>query len=218
MVMPQVNKDVIPEAFHTKATFRALADAMIPYTPHQAAVLGSSQMNGAACVGLEDFIIWDLDHAFPLEIGVSHNLFSTQTAILLDEAALNLIYSGQTDSVAISTKYKKGGLFTLLSPQDRFRAISLLEKLDIPLGALPAPYTNNAGLVVMIAGILNGLPTFGYYSEWGGYGTTRSRNPNQRILEYFPLGWTQIGYPGPAYGYRDFRGYVVHPQIGRYSS
>ncbi|RDU21956.1 hypothetical protein [Anaerosacchariphilus polymeriproducens] len=41
----------------------------------------------------------------------------------------------------------------------------------------------------------------GYYSEWFGYGTTRLNNPNQRILEFYPLSWEQVDYPGPAFSY-----------------
>ena len=45
----------------------------------------------------------------------------------------------------------------------------------------------------------------GYYSEWSGYGSTRLEAPDQRKLEYFPLSWKQVGYPGPSLGYRALR-------------
>ncbi len=47
----------------------------------------------------------------------------------------------------------------------------------------------------------------GYYSEWSGYGTTRLNKPNQRILEYNPISWKQVGYPGPSLGYHALRAY-----------
>lgn len=49
---------------------------------------------------------------------------------------------------------------------------------------------------------LNRLAMMGYYSEWPGYGSTRLNPPGQRILEYYPASWEQIGYPGPSLGYR----------------
>jgi hypothetical protein len=45
----------------------------------------------------------------------------------------------------------------------------------------------------------------GYYSEWSGYGSTRLEEPAQRRLEYNPLSWKQVGYPGPSLGYRALR-------------
>jgi len=56
-----------------------------------------------------------------------------------------------------------------------------------------------------ITGDLNRLTMMGYYSEWYGYGSTRLKTPNQRKLEYFPLSWGQVEYPGPSLGYRALR-------------
>ena len=47
----------------------------------------------------------------------------------------------------------------------------------------------------------------GYYSEWSGYGSTRLDEPNQRKLEYYPISWKQVGYPGPSLGYHALRSY-----------
>ena len=49
---------------------------------------------------------------------------------------------------------------------------------------------------------LNRLTMMGYYSEWFGYGSTRLEEPNQRVLEFSPSSWTQVGYPGPSFSYR----------------
>lgn len=52
---------------------------------------------------------------------------------------------------------------------------------------------------------LNRITMMGYYSEWSGYGSTRLEKPDQRRLEFFPISWKQVGYPGPSLGYRAFR-------------
>lgn len=54
---------------------------------------------------------------------------------------------------------------------------------------------------------LNRLTMMGYYSEWSGYGSTCLNPPNQRVLEYYPISWKQIGYPGPSSGYRLSKSY-----------
>ena len=40
----------------------------------------------------------------------------------------------------------------------------------------------------------------GYYSEWFGYGSTRLNEPDDRVMEYQPFSWQQVGYPGPNRG------------------
>ena len=57
--------------------------------------------------------------------------------------------------------------------------------------------------------IISVIPTtmMGYYSEWYGYGSTRLNEPNQRVLEFYPFSWKQVGYPGPSLGYHALRAY-----------
>lgn len=216
--MPLISPSADYDAFYTKLTFRALVDAIIPSTPYLASIFGQDHLFGAAFVGIENFVIWELDHFLdiPIESGLSNHPLSVQTAILLNEAAFRLISSGKAYTFGVTlTMDTKSVAFSILSPEDRFRALSLLEKHELNLGTLPAPYTNNAEFVALMADILNRLPMFGYYSEWTGYGTTRLKSPDERVLECLPPSWKQIGYPGPAYGYRDFRGYVLYPQLRR---
>ena len=52
-----------------------------------------------------------------------------------------------------------------------------------------------------------GTTMLGYYSEWFGYGTTRMNKPNERVFEFAPISWKQIGYPGPSLGYHALRPY-----------
>jgi hypothetical protein len=53
--------------------------------------------------------------------------------------------------------------------------------------------------------MLDTYTLMGYYSEWSGYGTTKLNPPELRVLEFKPLSWLQIGYPGPSLGYRALR-------------
>jgi hypothetical protein len=194
---------------HTTATFQALAEALIPCTPILE-VLGTEQVPGAMEKQIDEYIISQLDHFITNYFGlyVSRTILSIPTAHLLDRAATQLIATGKAVQKFI---FPHGGPFASLSRHDRFRAITLLEQLQIDLGTLPPPYQNNAGLIKFMTGLLNWMPIFGYYSEWSGYGSTRLQSPNYRGLQSFPLGWLQAGYPGPAFGYRDFRGFMLNP-------
>ena len=53
-----------------------------------------------------------------------------------------------------------------------------------------------------VVDVLIKLTMMGYYSEWYGYGLTRLDEANQRVLEFQPISWEQVGYPGPATGNR----------------
>lgn len=52
---------------------------------------------------------------------------------------------------------------------------------------------------------INRLVTMGFYSEWSGYGSTRLKPPNERVFEFPPISWKQVGYPGPSLGYHALR-------------
>jgi hypothetical protein len=106
------------------------------------------------------------------------------------------------------SSFPGGGSFTILFPEDRIRTIEIIDQINLDLGKLPPPYQNNPGLIKQVVAALPGMTMFGFYSEWPGYGSTRLFVPEYRRLEDFPHAWLQVGYPGPAYGYRDFRGYL----------
>lgn len=71
--------------------------------------------------------------------------------------------------------------------------------------ALSDSLTNDTGSFNSIIFKLIRYTMMGYYSEWYGYGKTRLLSPNQRTLQFYPLSWKQIGYPGPSLGYRALR-------------
>ena len=74
------------------------------------------------------------------------------------------------------------------------------EMLDIAF----EQFQDNPGFILSNS-TLNRFTMMGYYSEWSGYGSTRLDAPGQRRLEYYPLSWDQVGYPGPSLGYRALR-------------
>ena len=73
--------------------------------------------------------------------------------------------------------------------------------------SMPVPFKDNPARIISSINLLVGYTMMGYYSEWSGYGSTRLAQPNDRVLEFAPISWSQIGYPGPSLGYRALRQY-----------
>lgn len=199
---------------HTRATFQALVDTIIPYTPNPYGKLGDVQVLGALNFNIYEYIIWELDHSIPIPIEQKMNLSNTSlsksTAQLLDAGATQLIQTGKAKCPLNVWAFPGGGSFAVLSRSDRVRAITLLERLEMDLSNLPAPYQNNPGLIRNMMDSIHQLTLFGFYSEWAAYGTTRLLPPDYRRIEYFPISWVQSKYPGPAFGYRDYRGTLLN--------
>jgi hypothetical protein len=195
------------------STFRSLVEAIIPPHLKQKDYIGTVPVAGAQELHVYEYVIWILDHsiAFPVkeQLKLVNGSMSKSTAELLDAGAARLIQTGQILNPLNVTVYPSGGSFSALSPIDRLRAITLIERLDINLGNLSIPYKNNPGLVRNMMDVLNELPMFGHHSEWTAYGTTRLFSPEYRRVEYFPPGWFQAQYPGPSFGYRDFREFLA---------
>jgi hypothetical protein len=207
------------DQLHTEATFQALVDAMIPKTPMLAVKKGSEQLEGASDLHIHLYVILQLDHFIAVQMGLSllRIQLSYVTAKMLDSAADQLITKGIVKELPSVTGFQGGGTFTTLLPEDRIRVLASLGKLELDLGALQPPYQNNPEFVIQMVRNLFGMVMFGYYSEWTGYGNTRLFTPDARRMDYFPPDWRQVGYPGPAFGYRDFRGFLLtfpHKQEG----
>jgi hypothetical protein len=116
--------------------------------------------------------------------------------VLLDVVAVELpLRRGNERGVALLSP---AGPFARLAPQDRLRAVELLET-----GALDSPATRFEDRLPVLRTVrflamgLNAFPLLGYYSEWAG--ETQRANP----------AWRQTGYPGPAEGYSGHMGYEV---------
>lgn len=182
---------------HTWETIRALVDAIIPRTPKLAEEFGKIQYYGALDSYTDEFVICTLNnHYYPL---------AKPVADLLDVAATQLLLTiGSSYSLEYLDNNGKSA-FAELSPVNRFRAISLLPDLQSYLTEIPESLGENQDYVLAVMNALSRYTLMGYYSEWSGYGSTRLDSPNERILEYFPIGWKQVGYPGPSLGYRALR-------------
>ncbi|MGM0880397.1 MAG: hypothetical protein ACQEXQ_05075 [Bacillota bacterium] len=195
---------------HTQATFQAFVDAVIPPTLHFAQS-GVIPIPGALNLCIHDYVIWDLDHSQYIPPTGNPNItpLSKSTAILLDLGAEQFIRTSQAVQPQDSFTFPGGRLFSTLSRSDRLRTVMLLDRLDISLQALPLPYQNNPALIQVMMSSINQLTLFGYYSEWFGYGSTRLFTPDFRRLECYPPSWGLVGYPGPSFGYREFRGFIL---------
>lgn len=196
---------------YIRSTFQALVHAVLP--PYLSGKGKLVQAARALELQVYEYVIWILEHSISNPVKAQLHLVKRSmvkaTAELLDTGAVRLIQTGQNLYSPNLHSFLGGGPFSALSPIDRLRAITLIERLEINLEILSIPYKNNPGLVGNMMDVLNQLPLFGYYSEWTGYGTTRLLSPEYRRVEFFPYGWFQTEYPGPSYGYRDFRGFLA---------
>lgn len=182
------------------AALGAFAAAVVPETPGLARERGAVHRPGGLAAGLDAELRESLDslqevHGGPLaRLGFDAYPYSLLVALLLDVAALELLVRGRASDGLARRRgtFPTRGPFSMLSGRDRLRALRLLEDdgllpwLD---DRLDAPHT---GVVQHLAGGVNTLALLAYYSE--------------RLGEQ---GYEQAGYPGPAEGYRDFRGYEV---------
>lgn len=127
---------------HTVATFQAFVDAVIPRTPKLAKTLGPEFVSGALDLQVDQYLIWELDHSVTIQgyFIPKRIVLSEPTAYLLDAAATHLIATGRAKYPHHELKFPGGGTFAALARSDRFRAITLLESLDIDLGCLPQPF------------------------------------------------------------------------------
>ncbi len=192
---------------YTVVTFRALVEAIVPSTPISTEA-GVVQMVGAVELFVHEYMIWELDHSLTLIISYYPSVIplAGPTAMMLNAGAMQLIASGQAQFAPYNTA--AGAIpFAALSPADRIRTLAMLEQLRVDLGVLPPPYRDDGGFVKFMVDNLNRSTMFGNYSEWSAYGTTRLETPTQRRLEYFPISWRQVGYPGVSLGYRALLGF-----------
>jgi hypothetical protein len=181
----------------TQETFKALVDAIIPRSPILAKEYGKIQYFGALDLHINEYMILSLNSYYiPL---------AEPIAKVLDIASEQLVIILDGNNLLINSMLPGGGTFAALSPSDRFRTLTLLEQNKVYFTDLLIPFQNNSESIISTISSLNRFTMMGYYSEWSGYGSTRLYAPDQRRLEYFPLSWEQVGYPGPSLGYRALR-------------
>jgi hypothetical protein len=197
---------------HTKATFKALVDAVVPEIPETAEKQSSIHSFGALDYSIDEYQIWSLNNSLSLTI---FRLFfkvdlAKPVAKMLDKAAKQLIKSeGNKEPIKYDILREKGP-FAALAPNDRLRAITLLEQLKVNLFSLPIPFWNNPGFIVSTIDNIIMFCTIGYYSGWSGYSSTCTETPERRKVKQFPTCWKQVQYPGPAKGYHAFKGYLLY--------
>lgn len=126
---------------------------------------------------------------------------------IFDLVAAEFLAKGENhDAPAPNDQFPGGGTFVRLTREDRLRCLwtivdgGAIDRLD----DLLSPMMPDIGILKFVVMAANGLHGFGYYTEWSGYGDTKTDSPNDRKLqtaEEEVQSRTQTEYPGPANGY-----------------
>lgn len=162
-------------------TYMAFVEAIIPWSPKLAAEYGEIQYYGAIDSLTYEYLILSL-----YELGGVSLLKST--AEILDMAARELVIRGGNE---FSFNLTNGVSFSVLTPTDRLSALNILKQQEI------SSYDDPMSADKYVVDELIRLTMMGYYSEWFGYGLTRLDEPSKRVMEFKPVSWEQVGYPGP---------------------
>lgn len=185
---------------HTRGTFAALVDALVPETP-ALADRGEEHVPGGLAVGLEALVV-DRVNSFLETHGGASAVTETvplapAIAVLLDVAALELLLRRRADDgLNAPAEAFSRGVFSRLSRADRLRALRLLEDEGVVARLADRYDAASLGAIQFLASSMPILVEFLYYSETTGDGEGS-------------LGWDQAGYPGPAEGYPVLLGYEL---------
>jgi len=184
---------------YARGTIAALVDAVVPGTPGAEGV----QADGALDIDLDETVetafneLQEAPEGPVRSLGYETMPFAPVLALLLDVGALELILRREREESLRSPKAAyAGGPFSRLGPEDRMRAVRLLEA-DGLFPALDERYPDAP--VGIVAYLLQGalfITAMAAYSDWG--------DDTER-----PQGWRQADYPGPAEGYAVHMGYEV---------
>ncbi|MDR6879241.1 hypothetical protein [Bacillus sp. 3255] len=196
---------------YTCAAFRALVDAIIPPTCRQHAAGEVEYAAGAVQLHVDQFVRREIDHSQFVPAGEKETPvpLSRSTAQLLNMGAEALIRKGLARLPLPLRLSPETCLFAVLSRENRLQALELLDRVEISLHRAPPPYQNNPAMIQTMVDTLNQLTMFGYYTEWLRHETLRLSSPSSGLDASCPSVWRLIGYPGPAFGYRDFRGFIM---------
>ena len=219
-----IGPDVDP---HTRVTFRAIADAVVPETPGLADEIGPEHVSGGLAVELDEFTVTYVDDGFQLglpHLGPQGNIpIADPIAHLLDSAALALLARGDNerdpdidralsllgpDDPSPAAVDDIVGPFAKLSRRDRLRAVAIVDEFDVEFSPTDDDlFELDAGLVgQLVIGFMEMI----YYSEWQGYDEF-TQPPSHRIHPNDSAAvqsWRQTGFPGFSNGYAALRGYV----------
>lgn len=127
---------------------------------------------------------------------------ATLYAATLDLYALFFILGGATTGpVQPRQEFRGGGLFTFLSPFDRLNCLLFVASDDgQSIDAAGSAFLPDTLLAKKLVGGVQVAYLLGFYTEWHGYGTTKTDDPNDRELQLDASeipGWQQIDYDGP---------------------
>lgn len=216
---------------HTRVTFAAAADAIVPPTPDLGDELGEEHVPGAAAVGLSDYLVTYVNNLFsnpnPAGDRTGNLRLAEPVAAALDEAAVELLAEGDNrDPPAAS--YARGlldrsatvgeavdaaacGPFARLSRRDRLRALAEFDEpeKEFETTALPGPTAEwDAGL---LATLVVAFTEVIYYSEWDGYEQFRGP-PSERTYDGDAVqSFAQTDFQGFIDGAAALRGYWSTP-------
>jgi hypothetical protein len=174
---------------YTYDTIMAFVDVVIPRTPLLAQMYGEIMYYGALDLYTDEYLIFCLnEYTMP---------YSYLIAEMLNRIAIKFINIQGIETIDTTTS--SDAIFTKLTSEEKFLALTLLDDYNAYLSDEPifVKYTD----LVSVASYLVRLTMLGFYSEWFGYGSTRQEQPNQRVLEFIPLSWYQVSYPGRSLSY-----------------
>lgn len=184
---------------YARGTIAALVDAVVPETPGAEGV----QADGALDIDLDETVetafneLQEAPEGPVRSLGYETMPFAPVLALLLDFSALELVLRREREEPLRSPKEAyAGGPFSRLGPEDRMRAVRLLEA-DGLFPALGERYPDVPfGIVAYLMQGAMFITAMAAYSDWG--------DDTER-----PQGWRQADYPGPADGYAVHMGYEV---------
>lgn len=170
--------------------------------------------------GIAEFDILVETSAEPYHEVVQNYPYANTFPFVFDIVAAEFLLRGENeDEPAPNEQFPGGGTFVRLSRKDRLRCLWTIvdggatDRLD---GVL-SPMLPAVGILKFVVMACNGLHGFGYYTEWSGYGDTKTDTPSEREMQVDPgrvQSRTQTGFPGPSDGYAaDWR----HPVDGGFT-
>lgn len=215
---------------HTKATFRAVIDAVIPRTPELESELGTEHVPGGLENSIDLFMIKYINTLFSFghpELGRLGNLRLAEIlSVVLDLGASKLIFEGENEKPPklsraldlldeswweLDLENLANGPFALLSRTDRLRALGVFDDIEFDTSELPGPLIKGDG--GLITQLMVAFTEVVYYSEWEGY-ESFAGPPGERGFTNDPSAvqsWRQTGYPGITDGFAALRGYWGTP-------
>lgn len=206
----------------TRATFKAVVDAVIPETPELEDELGSEHVPGGLEVGLDGFLIGFVNRLFMLgneTLDVTADLrLSEVAARACDLSAVELLARAGNESTPDPTRFEAGGPFASLARQDRLRALALLDEKELDTAALSSLADDLGVAVPVVEGTAGLIPQLVvaftqvvYYSEWQGYEDIDAPPSDREFSDADIQSWDQVEFPGVIDGSASFRGYWGYP-------